>query len=91
MRTCLRCCGIGCDKRLDGSCERLGETLGEALGETLGERFGDMLYKRLGDPNVVQGFFRQALSTIQESLNLSRLPSPDKGLVSFLSNETMML
>ena len=33
------------------------------------------------DPDMLQVYFRQASSRIQESLNLSQLPSPDEGLV----------
>ena len=64
----------------------LGETLGEGLSERLrkrlGERLGEMLSKRFGellDPNMLQLYCRQASSRFQESLNMSQLPSPDKG------------
>ena len=62
----------------------LGEGLIERLHKRLGERFG--VRKRFGemlDPNMLQLYFRQASSRIQESLNLSQLLSPDKGLVYF--------
>ena len=68
----------------------MGETLregrSERLRERLGERFGEMLCTRLCemlDPDMLQVYFRQASSRIQESLNLSQLPSPDEGLVLF--------
>ena len=44
-----------------------------------------MLCKRLCemlDPDMLQVYFRQAFSRIQESLNLLQLSSPDEGLVS---------
>ena len=50
----------------------------------LDERFGDVLCKKLGkmfDADILQVYFGQASSRIQESLNFSQLPSPDKGLV----------
>ena len=56
------------------------EGLSERLRERLGERFGDMLWKELCellDLDMLQVYFRQASSRIQESLNLSQLPSPD--------------
>ena len=48
------------------------------------QKFGEMLCKRLCemlDPNMLQVYFRQASSRIQEGLNLSELLSPDEGLV----------
>ena len=59
------------------------------MHERLGERFGEMLCKRLCemlDPDMLQVYFRQASSRIQESLNLSQLPSPDGGLVFKVRN-----
>ena len=69
---------------------RLAETLGEGLSERLlerqVERFGEMLCKRL-DQNIIQVYFRQGSSRIQESLNLLQLPSPDVGLVFRADNQ----
>ena len=39
------------------------------------------LWGTMFDPNMLQVYFRQASSKIQEGLNLSQLPSPDEGLV----------
>ena len=67
------------------------EGLSERLRERLGERFGEMLCTRLCemlDPDMLQVYFRQASSRIQESLNLSQLPSPEEGLV-FLNGRTV--
>ena len=64
--------------------EKLGERLSERLRKRLGERFGEMLCKSFGemlDPNMLQLYFRQASSRIQEGLNLLQLPSPDEGLI----------
>jgi hypothetical protein len=61
------------------------EGLSERLRERLGERFGEMLWKELCellDLDMLQVYFRQASSRIQESLDLSQLPRPEKGLVS---------
>ena len=58
--------------------------MGDTLGDGLVERVREMLCKRLGemlDPNMLQVYFRQASSRIQEGLNLSELLSPDEGLV----------
>ena len=61
------------------------ETMGEGLSERLRQRlYGEMLWKRFGellDPNMLQLYSRQASSRIQESLNMSKLPSPDEGLL----------
>ena len=49
----------------------MGEGLSERLRNRLGERFGEMLCKRLGemlDQNVLQVYFRETSSRIQESL-----------------------
>ena len=64
--------------------EKLGDGLNERLGERLGERFGEIFCKKLYemlDPNMLQAYFRQASRRIQESLNVSQLPSPDEGLI----------
>ena len=61
--------------------ELLGETWEEGLSKRLGERFGEMLCKKLCemlDADMLQVYFRKASSRIQESWNLSQLPSPDK-------------
>ena len=64
--------------------QEVGETLGEGLIEwlhdRLGKRFGEMLCEML-DSDMLKVHFRQASSRIQDSLNLSQLPSPDEGLV----------
>jgi hypothetical protein len=60
------------------------ETLGEGLSDRLCERFGEMFCDRkdeMLDPNMILVSFWQYSSMIQESLNLSQLPSPDEGLV----------
>ena len=69
----------------------MGETLGDGLiervREMLHERFGEMFCKRffeMLDTNMLQVYFRQASSKIQEGLNFSQLPSPDKGLVNVI-------
>ena len=62
----------------------MGETLREELSERLPDMCGEMLCKRMGevlDLYMLQVCFRQASSLIQESLNLSQLPSPDEGLI----------
>ena len=64
----------------DGLIERLCERLRERLRERLGEMLRKRLCKMM-DPNMIQVYFRQASSRIQESLYLSQLPSPDEGLV----------
>ena len=71
----------------------MGETLregrSERLRERLGERFWEMFCTRLCemlDPDMLQVYFRQSSGRIQESLNLSQLPSPDEGLVLYPSN-----
>ena len=53
----------------------------KVVGDKLYKGLGDMLCKRLGE--TLYQNFTQALSRIQESLNLSQLPSPDEGLVLF--------
>ena len=63
------------------------EEQSEGLHVWLCERSGEMLFTRLCemlDPDMLQVYFSQASIMIQESWNLSQLPSPDKGLV-FLS------
>ena len=80
-----------CVKRLAErlrSCVKLGETLekglSESLCDSLGGRCGEILFKKLYEmfnADMLQVYFRQASSRIQESLNLSQLPSPDEGLV----------
>ena len=61
------------------SCVRLGETFRKGLSGRLCERFVDMFCKKLGE--MLQIYLRRAISTIQESLILRQLPSPDKGYV----------
>ena len=51
----------------------------------LGKRFGEMLCKiffEMLDPNMLHIYLKKTSRRIQESLNLSQLPSPDEGLVS---------
>ena len=48
----------------------MGETLEEGLSESLGERFGEFLCKimcEMLDADILQLYFRQASSRIQES------------------------
>ena len=64
--------------------EKLEDGLRERLCERLGERFSEMLCKKLCevlDADMLQVYFRQASSRIQETWNLSQVPSPDEGLV----------
>ena len=79
MRASLRCC-VRLGERFR-SCVKLCETLGEVLSERLCERLLKRLCEML-DPDILQVYFRQASSRIQESLDLSQLPRPEKGLVS---------
>ena len=51
----------------------------KSFGEMICKRVGDMLCKRFGETLYIN--FMQASSMILESLNLSQLLSPDKGLV----------
>ena len=64
--------------------EKLGDGLNERVRERMGERFGLILCTRLYemlDPNLLQVYFRQAARSIQKSVKLSWLPSPDESLV----------
>ena len=76
-RACLRCCVRSCAKSLDErfrSRVKLGEKLEEGLSrrlhKRLGERFVEIMYKKLCemlDADMLQVYFRQAPSSIQES------------------------
>ena len=64
---------------------KVGCAIGSGLSERLCERIGVMLCLRLGEKfnqKMLQAF-RQASTMIQESLNLSQVPSPDGCLVYF--------
>ena len=73
----------GCEKSWgERSCVWLG---GCAIGRGAEGEIGDMLCLRIGemfDQKMLQAF-RQASTMIQESLNLSQVPSPDGCLVYF--------
>ena len=62
-------------------CEKLEDGLSERLGEMLCKKLCEML-----DADMLQVYFRQASSRVQESYNLSQLPSPDEGPCLFYTN-----
>ena len=62
-------------------CEKLFKDDGCDIGRGTFREVGLYVVQEMLDLDMIQVYFRQAYSRIQESLNLLQLPSPDEGLV----------